>query len=54
MDRRERLQGIAEKLPKAAVARLVMPKAAAGPVPADRMARRPIVAHPDASLKKQR
>jgi len=54
MDRRERLQGIAEKLPKAAVARLVMAKATAGAVASDRMARRPIVAHRDAPLKKRR
>jgi phosphoribosyl-ATP pyrophosphohydrolase len=54
MDRRERLQGIAEKLPKASVARLVMAKAASGPALAGRAVRRPIVAQPDVPLKKRR
>lgn len=54
MDRREQLQGIAEKLPKASMSRLVMAKTTAAPVLSERAARRPIVAHRSAPLKKRR
>ncbi|MCF2525328.1 phosphoribosyl-ATP diphosphatase [Bradyrhizobium sp. G127] len=60
MDRRERVQGIAEKLPKSSVSRSALPKsslpkaAVAPPKAVDAVARRPIVALQGSRLKKRR
>jgi phosphoribosyl-ATP pyrophosphohydrolase len=57
MDRRERVQGIAEKLPKVSADKPHMPKAApkvAPPSAPESVARRPIVALQSGRLKKRR